>query len=664
MNATAANRKGIEYVVTRMDWYWNLSSLLLKENTVDAGASAGLRAQLEQRVIHLCKALLTYQMNSVCSYFRKRHRQLLRSLARWDDWDGDLRALLDAENAVQEDSNMYNSQQIRSHLEQLVHLEDREMELLRDVRQALQQQHLTQLEEKDQQCLQDLRLSDPRGDKQRISDTKGGLLKDSYKWILSHPDFQQLQNNKQTRLLWIKGGAGKGKTMLLIGIIDELEKSTSRSHSTFPSFFFCQSTNNELNNATAVLRGLIYMLLIQQSCLISHIREEYKRAGKRLFEDGNAFYALSAIFKQMLHDPRLTEVYLVVDALDECDHGLEQLLSLITETASSSTKVSWILSSRERPDIEQQLATETAGLRLSLEVNAESVSQAIGTYIDYKVSQLIQLRDDKALQDQVRDRLREKADGTFLWVALVFNEIRTVRAGVVLRVIQEEPGGLPQLYDRMMSRVEREKWDAEACYGILAVTTLAYRPLHLLELRTLTGEKSSTIDELSRLVHLCGSFLTVQASYVYLIHQSAKDYLTTNAATKIYPTGPGLAHFDMFSRSLAAMSETLQERDIYKVRRPGILINEIKPPSPDPLVAVRYSCVYWVDHLRSTPDQDPDYKNKLSDRGAIFDFFKKHFLYWLEALSLFHRLPGGILSIRRLQDSIKVCLRNYTSIKY
>jgi hypothetical protein len=37
-----------------------LSSLLLKENTVDEGASAGLQAQLEQQVIDLCKALLTY----------------------------------------------------------------------------------------------------------------------------------------------------------------------------------------------------------------------------------------------------------------------------------------------------------------------------------------------------------------------------------------------------------------------------------------------------------------------------------------------------------------------------------------------------------------------------------------------------------------------------
>ena len=40
-------------------------------------------------------------------------------------------------------------------------------------------------------CLQDLRLTDPRDDKKRIEDTKGGLLADSYRWILENPSFQQ-----------------------------------------------------------------------------------------------------------------------------------------------------------------------------------------------------------------------------------------------------------------------------------------------------------------------------------------------------------------------------------------------------------------------------------------------------------------------------------------
>jgi hypothetical protein len=38
-------------------------------------------------------------------------------------------------------------------------------------------------------CLQDLRPTDPRDDKKRIEDTKGGLLEDSYRWILKNSDF-------------------------------------------------------------------------------------------------------------------------------------------------------------------------------------------------------------------------------------------------------------------------------------------------------------------------------------------------------------------------------------------------------------------------------------------------------------------------------------------
>jgi hypothetical protein len=34
-------------------------------------------------------------------------------------------------------------------------------------------------------CIQDMRQTDPRNDKKRIEDTKGGLLADSYRWCLT-----------------------------------------------------------------------------------------------------------------------------------------------------------------------------------------------------------------------------------------------------------------------------------------------------------------------------------------------------------------------------------------------------------------------------------------------------------------------------------------------
>jgi hypothetical protein len=60
--------------------------------------------------------------------------------------------------------------------------------------------------------------------------------------------------------------------MLLCSIIDELKKSTPPG---LLSFFFCQGTDSRINNATAVLRGLIYLLADQEPSLISHLRKKY-----------------------------------------------------------------------------------------------------------------------------------------------------------------------------------------------------------------------------------------------------------------------------------------------------------------------------------------------------------------------------------------------------
>jgi hypothetical protein len=113
--------------------------------------------------------------------------------------------------------------------------------------------------DKIQKCIQDLRLTDPRNDKKRIEATKGGLLEGLYRWILENSDFQQWHNNQQSQLLWIRGDPGKGKTMLLCGITDELKKLKATTD--LLSYFFCQATDSGINNAIAVLRGLVYLLV-------------------------------------------------------------------------------------------------------------------------------------------------------------------------------------------------------------------------------------------------------------------------------------------------------------------------------------------------------------------------------------------------------------------
>jgi hypothetical protein len=444
--------------------------------------------------------------------------------------------------------------------------------------------------------------------------------------------------------------------MLLCGIIEELQKSIPDAG--LISFFFCQATDLRINNATAVLRGLIYLLANQQPSLISHIRKKYDHAGSRLFEDVNAWVALSEILNNMLEDPSLQGTYLVIDALDECVIDLPRLLDFIVQNSMTS-RVKWVVSSRNKPDIEQKLRLDWSRLRLSLELreNAKQASLAVDAYINHCVFELPNICDED-LRARVRDAIRRKAKGTFLWVSLVIEELKRAESWYVEKIVDEMPSGLEEIYNRMLRQVQHlQRRDPELCRLVLSTAIAAYRPLRLEELNVLSGlpkEISDKPQSIAKIVSLCGSFLTIQESGVYIIHQSAKDFLLSKAFGSFFPYEIRQVHYNMFLLSLNTLSQTLR-RDIYMLKHPGFPINRVEQPKADPLVNVRYSCIYWIDHLH---DCDPtEYAtNDLRNGGSVDKFLHRSFLHWLEALSLLRSMSEGILSMAKLDSLLKVKL--------
>ncbi|KAK0627618.1 hypothetical protein B0T14DRAFT_139926 [Immersiella caudata] len=514
-------------------------------------------------------------------------------------------------------------------------------------------------DETEVRCLADLCVTDPRHDKKRIETAKGGLLKDSYRWVLSNAQFQQWRNDEDNRLLWIKGDPGKGKTMLLCGIIDELEVSVP---SCLISFFFCQATDSRINNATAVLRGLIYLLIDQQPALITHVRKRYDLTGRSTFEGTNTWVVLCEIFTFILQDPVLKTTYLIIDALDECVTDLTRLLNLVAQMSCVSSHIKWIVSSRNWPEIEEQLRSVAQNARLSLELNADSVTTAVNTYIGNKVLHLSHIKQyDRKTESVVRDYLSSNANGTFLWVALACQALTDpkVRKRHTLAKLRTFPPGLDSLYAQMMEQI-RYSEDADLCQQILAVTTVVRRPISLGELTTLTDMSDDITDDLEsleELVKVCGSFLTLREQIIYFVHQSAKDFLlgkaTHQASQKafgwVFPQGVEDVHHSIFSRSFNKMSPVLT-RDMYGLKEPGFPIDEVQTPSPDPLATVRYLCVFWVDHLRdSISEKDLPQRNTLD---AIQTFLEKKYLYWLEALSLLRAMSESVIAISQLNDRL------------
>jgi hypothetical protein len=509
--------------------------------------------------------------------------------------------------------------------------------------------------EKQDKCLRDIRQTDPRDDKKRIEDTKGGLLADSYRWVLANPTFQQWQQRSDSRLLWVKGDPGKGKTMLLCGIIDELHNSMPRS--TLLSYFFCQATDSRINSAAAVLRGLLYMLIHQQPSLISHVRGKYDHTGKSLFEDANAWVALTEIFAAVLQDKGLSTTYLVLDALDECMTDRPKLLRFIAGQSSASSRVKWIVSSRNWTAIEEELARAEHKTRLSLELNAESVAAAVDFFIQQNVCQLAQeKRYTPEVQNAVLKHLTSNANETFLWVALVCQDLKATPKWNVLKKLVQFPPGLNDLYKQMLQQITSSH-SANMCLQVLAVIAVLYRPVTVAEIVVLTEQLADFVNDLDsvrEIIGLCGSFLTLRNDTAYFVHQSAKDFVVTEALNEVFLDGIERVHQDIFAKSLTVLHKTLH-RDVYNLQAPGYPIGDVRLALPDPLAVSRYACVYWIDHFcDSKYNLLADSATNQEDTRTIDAFFRQKYLYWLEALSLCSSMARGIVSITRLWHLVQV----------
>ncbi|RBR08934.1 uncharacterized protein FIESC28_10114 [Fusarium coffeatum] len=646
MKEPGLNRKAIAYVLSKMEWYWNLADVALgqKQSSSPSTPPDTLRNNLEGHIVDFFKKLLLFQMRSACLYYRNWASIILRDIVKLDDWNGKLTELKDAEAAIRRDIQQYNSEDVKVKLAGIEDNSTLQAESLENIYTAIRDEarrrEMKEQNEEDKKCLRALHVTDPQLDKQRIQNQKHGLQTDLCDWVFTSTAYEQFMTDNSIRVLWINGLPGKGKTMLACGVIDRLKKSLR------PLAFFFFEGSAAKDNLSGAIRGLLYMLLEYQPSLMSIVRPHYERMGEKLFDSHNSSIMLVEILTEMLQDSCLHEAIMVIDALDECSERSD-LIDVINNL-SQSCSTQWILTSRPWPEIKTELSAAQGMILLSLEDEKESVSKAVKSYIVTTVNNLVRKwGDDPALKEAISEYMYSHADNTFLWVALVCQRLASSRIPKrrVLEVLKTFPTTLNDLYDAMMTRILGSE-EKDRLIRILATVCVAYRRLTPAELATLVGDMKE--DDIADAVDWCGSFLNCQNNEIFLIHQSARDFLVNNIPDTIFPEGIGFQHHSMFLNSLEGLSATLQ-RDIYGLGHSRLAGAQLPTPNPDPLARIRYSCVYWVDHLKSSKSQCETSDNELEDGGLVHQFFRSKYLNWLEALSLLLKVPEGISAVQNLE---------------
>ncbi|KAJ3456350.1 hypothetical protein MRS44_016373 [Fusarium solani] len=388
-------------------------------------------------------------------------------------------------------------------------------------------QHLN-ARDKINKCRNTLFVSDPKIDRATLVSSKGKRTPGTCEWIRENPHYQTWLAG-ESRLLWISGGPGRGKTVLSLFLNEEAEKLCEETENRL-LFYFCRSQDERHNSPINVLRSLIYQIL-EFSIDGPEVQEvlQYFDTPEKIQFALSSFECLWTVLEKLFAQPELPKVFCIIDGVDEC-HSSHQLV----ERLYGYCKL-------------QAPNNDSAGLRLAmigrgidgLEAfpgikldpdNEEKVNEDVKAFISSSLEPLARIQGfDDDIRSRVEKSLLERAEGIFLWVSFVIDELSRKKTCLeILDTIRALPKGLHPIFARMLHQIESDQRQTSSL--ILKWVALAMRPLTLDELTAVIGVEPGGHDvSIERItadrVAICRPFLKVHNNQVLFVHQSAKEYL-------------------------------------------------------------------------------------------------------------------------------------------
>ncbi|KAL7914164.1 natch and ankyrin domain protein [Trichoderma velutinum] len=440
-----------------------------------------------------------------------------------------------------------------------------------------------------------LLLTRPEVDRKSLIALKGRRVDGTCEWLIQHPSYQGWLADSNQPLLWISGGPGKGKTMLSIYITEVLQPTVDVGEDVL-LYYFCSNRDKNRNTALTIVRGIIHQWISRHPHLAQYVKNSFEGTETTKYTV-SSFVSLWRVFLTLLRQSGSSQVVCVLDGLDECEkESLGQLLDAIGNYLSNSQekerpRLKLILLSRPQPAILERTLGQYE--QIKLDASGTEVSRDIETYIFAKVAELAYEQSlSKEKVTKIQQALLAGADGTFLWVGFVANELQGRSWDQMNEILHRVPKGLGGVYQRLLQQIE----DKDALVPILQWVVLAARPLTLDELTAATGIKASgnfsATEVIRNRLRLCGLLVKIQGNVVNLVHESAKEFFQSNQVNI-----KGISRFRMNHETHRSLMRTCLEHVERGYGTPG----SFKERSGQyPLLT--YASQYWPVHFQHAID--------------------------------------------------------------
>jgi hypothetical protein len=313
-------------------------------------------------------------------------------------------------------------------------------------------------------------------------------------WLWTHTQYKEWSSSDVSCLLYVQGKPGSGKSTLTKYFKDNFLKREEGANSAIVSDFFYSYREGELQKSHYnMLRSILYDILIQKESFFPHFQLEHRKYQALLHERSHSdlvewhYETLKKVLLSLQNHPRAERLYLIIDAVDESDDKdrrniLQLLLDLCSEPKNCVVKI--FIASRPVKELEHRTSKFHNFIRLQDETKPDIFRFARSCLEDLNFTSFL---------DRATRYIVEHAQGVFLWVQLVYEELQDhAEAGLIendiFEFLRSLPTELEDFYERILVKLGRNnERDLRDGIKMFRFILFARRHLTVAELRHTLG---------------------------------------------------------------------------------------------------------------------------------------------------------------------------------
>lgn len=392
-------------------------------------------------------------------------------------------------------------------------------------------------------------------------------------WIFQQQQYISWANELVSSLLWISADPGCGKSVLASFLVDH--HTTVLSGRGNVCYFFFKADNEEQRSAIHALSAILHQLYMSQPELVESAQKVLQTRGV----DITHLPTLWKIFTKSIRNPKARQTVCIIDGLDECEEQtrrpLVQLISRhfadLDESADKGGRLKILVTSRPENSIKTAFDRPTSSnsgilaqaldrikmVRLRGEDEVDCISADVELVVRHTIQDFVAQGLPPDLLEDIQSQVIARADRTFLWATLILDLMKEkAEEGASQRELEAilQCHNVYSIYSTLLD----SKTNHRKTRKLLNLVLVSLEPLTVEELsialaiqpehdsfeasRSLRRPGLRTFSHLERdicypaennLKSVCGHFIRIIHGKVYLLHQTAREFLLDEASREL-----------------------------------------------------------------------------------------------------------------------------------